>query len=86
MTVSLEISAIRDELREHLAEVLYLDVSEIDDDTTFRDLGLDSVLGVELVSVINAKYNLTELVEAVFEHPTLNKLVSYISERATGPS
>ncbi len=84
MTASLEISSIRDELRHHLADVLYVDLTDIDDDATFKDLGLDSVLGVELVSVINAKYGLSELVEAVFDHPTLNELAAYVRRRAVG--
>lgn len=65
----------------HLADVLYLDTSEIDDDATFAALSLDSVLGVELVSVINTKYGLDESVDAVFEHPTVKKLADYIRER-----
>ncbi|MFJ8535824.1 acyl carrier protein [Streptomyces sp. NPDC093591] len=74
-------SSIREELRVHLAEVLYLETSEIDDEATFADLSLDSVLGVELVSVINTKYGLDESVDAVFEHPTVTKLADYIRER-----
>ncbi|MEU5848875.1 acyl carrier protein [Saccharopolyspora shandongensis] len=82
MPVSLDAATIRDELRSHLAEVLYVEVAEVEDDATFQDLGLDSVLGVELVSVINAKYGLSEVVDAVFDHPTLNKLADYVRERA----
>ncbi|MFA7761413.1 acyl carrier protein [Streptomyces sp. NPDC048723] len=81
MTVPLSVSSIREELRVHLADVLYCETSEIDDDATFNDLSLDSVLGVELVSVINTKYTLAESVDAVFEHPTLRKLADYICER-----
>ncbi|MEV0083432.1 acyl carrier protein [Saccharopolyspora sp. NPDC050642] len=84
MPVSLDAATIRDELRSHLAEVLYVEVAEVEDDATFQDLGLDSVLGVELVSVINAKYGLSEVVDAVFDHPTLNELADYVRERAAG--
>ncbi|MEV0702951.1 acyl carrier protein [Saccharopolyspora sp. NPDC050389] len=82
MPVSLDAATIRDELRSHLAEVLYVEVAEVEDDATFQDLGLDSVLGVELVSVINAKYGLREVVDAVFDHPTLDRLADYVRERA----
>ncbi|WP_256104201.1 MULTISPECIES: acyl carrier protein [Streptomyces] len=74
-------SSIREELRAHLADVLYLDTSEIHDEATFADLSLDSVLGVELVAVINTRYGLDESVEAVFEHPTVEKLADYIRDR-----
>ncbi|PRH80478.1 acyl carrier protein [Streptomyces solincola] len=81
MAVSLTDSSIREELRAHLADVLYLDTSEIHDEATFADLSLDSVLGVELVAVINTRYGLDESVEAVFEHPTVEKLADYIRDR-----
>jgi acyl carrier protein len=81
VAVSLTDSAIREELRVHLADVLYLETSEIDDEATFADLSLDSVLGVELVTVINTKYGLDESVDAVFEHPTVARLADYIRER-----
>jgi acyl carrier protein len=78
MTVPVNASSIREDLRTHLADVLYCDTGEIDDDATFKDLGLDSVLGVELVSVINTRYGLAETIDAVYEHPTLARLSGHV--------
>jgi acyl carrier protein len=83
VTVPVSASAIREDLRLHLAEVLCCETGEIADDATFKDLGLDSVLGVELVSMINANYGLQESIDAVYEHPTLVKLADYVRDRAT---
>lgn len=86
MAVQASASAIREDLRAHLADVLYCEIDEVADDATFKELGLDSVLGVELVSVINAKYGLSERIEVVYEHPTLNRLTDYVHGRAGGSS
>ena len=85
MTETLNPAAVREELREHLADVLYLEPSEVDDDASFADLGLDSVLGVELISLINGRYGLSELVEVVYEQGTLAKLADHVCARAATP-
>lgn len=81
MSIPHSAASVRDELRAHLADVLYCEAAEVDDDATFQDLGLDSVLGVELVSVINSRYRLEETVDAVYEHPTLAGLADYVVGR-----
>jgi acyl carrier protein len=75
-------SSIREDLRTQLADVLYCEVAEVTDDATFKDLGLDSVLGVELISVINTKYGLSVRIDAVYEHPTVTLLAEYVCGRA----
>lgn len=84
MTTLVSADSIRDELRPHLAGILYCEIEEIDDDTTFADLGLDSVLGVELVAFVNTKYGLEEILDTVYDHPTVNRLSAYVSERVAG--
>ncbi len=69
---------VRDELRECLAEILYCDVAEIDDDLPFQELGLDSVLGLDLLSVINSRYGRQDRVDVIYDHPTLNKLAEHV--------
>lgn len=81
VAVPVDADTIRDELRAHLANILYLEVDEIDGDATFTDLGLDSVLGVELVSLINSTYGLDERLDTMHEHATLNQLTSYVHAR-----
>ena len=46
------------EIRTRLAEVLFIQPSEIDEDIQLSDLGLDSILGVELIKGINELYRL----------------------------
>ena len=44
---------VRGFLKRSLAQALYLDEANIDDDRPFVDLGLDSIVGVEWVKNIN---------------------------------
>jgi acyl carrier protein len=45
---------LKEELRALIAEIS--EVDEIPDDTHFKDLGIDSMMGVEIVAAIERKY------------------------------
>jgi len=45
---------MKEELRALIAEIAEMD--EIPDDVTFKDLGIDSMMGVEIVAAIERKY------------------------------
>ncbi|MGJ7907988.1 SDR family NAD(P)-dependent oxidoreductase [Actinopolyspora sp. H202] len=62
------------ELAASLADALYMSGEEIDPDTKFTDLGLDSVVGVEWIKVINKKYGLQLTAPRLYDHPTLLEL------------
>ncbi|NEQ83795.1 MAG: hypothetical protein F6K26_27505, partial [Moorea sp. SIO2I5] len=52
------LSEIKQVLKQQLAEALYTEDSEIAEDQKFVDLGLDSIVGVEWTTTINQTYNL----------------------------
>jgi acyl carrier protein len=68
-------------LRELLAEILYTDPEDIAGGTPFIDLGMDSVLGVEFMAAVSAKYGLQERAGALYLHPNLNALAAYIQKQ-----
>jgi enoyl-CoA hydratase/carnithine racemase len=51
-----ELAAITRALRDNLCEKLRLDPAALDGNTTFRDLGLDSILGVEFIHRVNRDF------------------------------
>ncbi|MGW2180968.1 acyl carrier protein [Streptomyces sp. NPDC001732] len=53
-----------------LADVLRLKPEKIDPGQTFRSLGLDSLLTVEFVATVNARYGTAVKAAALFDHPT----------------
>ncbi|QMU78255.1 SDR family NAD(P)-dependent oxidoreductase [Streptacidiphilus sp. PB12-B1b] len=68
------------ELAASLADALYLVDEEIDPDTKFTDIGLDSIVGVEWMKAINKRYGLDLTVTRLYDHPTVVELTAYIVE------
>ena len=70
---------LREELRALIAEIAEKD--EIPDDVSFKDLGIDSMMGVEIVAAIERKYHVkiddAELVEVT----TLNGSMALVSKK-----
>ncbi|MEU3520612.1 acyl carrier protein [Streptomyces sp. NPDC006654] len=81
MPISMKTEEVREVLRAHLAEVLYCEPEEVEDDTAFEDLGLDSVLGAELTALINSRYGLSEKVETLYQNPTLTLLAEHVAKQ-----
>ena len=66
------------ELAASLADALYLVEEEIDPDTKFTDLGLDSIVGVEWMKVINKQYGLDLAATRLYDHPTVLELTACV--------
>ncbi|NEQ17726.1 MAG: acyl carrier protein, partial [Moorea sp. SIO3E2] len=82
------LSEIKQVLKQQLAEALYTEESEIAEDQKFVDLGLDSIVGVEWTTTINQTYNLNLKATKLYDYPTLLELAPYIAQEiaATGGS
>ncbi|WP_166923294.1 SDR family NAD(P)-dependent oxidoreductase [Flavobacterium poyangense] len=72
-------ATIQKELLTLISELLYLEESEISDTQTFVTLGLDSILGVELVKKINKKWQLSMPTSQIYSYPCLVELSDYIT-------
>jgi acyl carrier protein len=67
-----------------LAAVLRLKAEKIDAEQTFRSLGLDSLLTVEFVATVNARYGTAVKPDALFDHPTPLEFARHVArERGT---
>ncbi|MEV0689371.1 SDR family NAD(P)-dependent oxidoreductase [Streptomyces sp. NPDC050388] len=66
-------------LRESLAAELELDESEIDDDTPFVELGLDSITGVTWTRRLNTHFHLSLSATQVYSHPTVDELAGHLA-------
>ncbi len=73
-----QLEAIRSTLRSSLAQILYREPDEIVGDVAFTALGLDSILGVELIIDVNQRYGLTEKIQLLYAAPTLDELAAYL--------
>ncbi|MGW0614965.1 acyl carrier protein [Streptomyces sp. NPDC002788] len=76
--------AVLEELRSHLAAAVRCDPAELDPETNFPLLGLDSILAAEFVAAVNRAYGLTERPVTLYDHPSLAAMAEYIAGAAPG--
>ena len=68
--------ALKEELRSLIAEIAEIDT--IPDDTHFKDLGIDSMMGVEIVAAIERQYHVKFEDSELAEVSTLNRSYSLV--------
>ncbi|MBD3314401.1 MAG: hypothetical protein GF344_01325, partial [Chitinivibrionales bacterium] len=74
---------IRDELKNSLAEALFMKASDIDIHASFVDLGLDSIVGVEWVKTLNDKYGTELSAVKVYDYSNIASFASYLKNEIT---
>jgi amino acid adenylation domain-containing protein len=70
---------IKEIIKRKLADSLYVEAAEIDENKRFVDLGLDSILGVQLINALNSTLAINIQVTKIYEHSSVNELVDYIT-------
>ncbi|MES2824532.1 MAG: SDR family NAD(P)-dependent oxidoreductase [Pseudomonadota bacterium] len=70
---------LQQQLRVSLSEALYMKASDIEMDKSFVDLGLDSIVGVEWVKVINKKYGLNISATRVYDYSNIKELAAFLA-------
>ncbi|AFX99663.1 ptzD [Candidatus Endolissoclinum faulkneri L2] len=77
------------EIRRIVAEALYVEPEVLDETSGFGDLGLDSILAVEVVQNINDIYGIGMQAARLYDYPTIMDLANYVaaslSNRFTAP-
>src|SRR4051812_12897938 len=62
-----------------LADILQLDAANINQDASFRELGLSSSEGMRWLQVLGVKYKISISISRLYDHPTLRSLGEYLS-------
>ena len=70
-------STLREDLRALISEIAEIDT--IPDDTHFKDLGIDSMMGVEIVAAIERQYHIKIDDNELQEVSTLSKSYDLVS-------
>ncbi len=73
-----------DMLKQELAKILLLPVDKIDENQSVYDMGMDSLMGVELMVAIESRFGIQIPVMALSEASTLNKLVEKLIQQLRG--
>ena len=79
---------VRESINEILSATLFLD-KEVDPRKTFKELGMDSITGVEFIKSINRKFTTDIKLAKIYDYPTTGDFSAFIyrllqEESATG--
>ena len=69
----ININEVKERIINLLAVVLYLPKEQIVLNKNVSDLGIDSILGVEMIRKINAEFNLNLPATKLYDYPTVDK-------------
>ena len=72
------LAQVREGVRSSLAEALFMRAEDIDPQRSFTELGLDSIIGVEWVKVLNQRHGTTLSATRVYDHPTVEALSAHL--------
>ena len=70
---------LKDELRQIIAEVT--EVEDIPEDTPFADLGIDSMMAIEIVADVEKNYDVTISEDELTELTTLKAVYDKVQEK-----
>ena len=71
---------LEEELARILAQTLYMEESEVDIEKPFKDMGMDSIIAVELTQSINKQYAINLKATSVYDYPTIRQLASFLQK------
>ncbi|MFI1761426.1 SDR family NAD(P)-dependent oxidoreductase [Streptomyces sp. NPDC020800] len=71
-------AALLEGVRDSLSDVLFLAPEDIAADRNFVELGMDSIVGVEWVKVLNKNYGTSLAATQLYDHPTVRKLTEFL--------
>jgi len=77
-------SNLKDEIRALICEISEVDT--IPDDTHFKDLGIDSMMGVEIVAAIERQYKIKIEDSELQQVTTLNKSFALVESKMKAAS
>ena len=77
-------ATLADLLKEELSQILLVNKDRIDANTALHEMGLDSLMGVELMIAIESRFAVQIPVMALSEAPTLNKLANRLMLQLRG--
>ena len=74
-------NAVAQKLRRIVAAVIELAPDAVNPDSAYVDMGVDSILAIEIISQINREFGITLRTTALFDHATINRLAAHIVAR-----
>ena len=69
------------QIKQITGNILQIPENEINVDDAFKELGVDSIIGVEIIRDINVKYGLTLEAIELYDYPTIEKMAGRVFEK-----
>lgn len=73
-----DIEEIKKQIRTYLADVLFVDQKELENNLSFREQGMDSILGTEFVSILNERMEVSIKSGQIYDYSTVDDLSEFI--------
>jgi acyl transferase domain-containing protein len=78
-------AAITELVREKVAAALkYQDTAEVGEDAEFTDLGMDSLMAVQLCKALSAELSVSFPAPVIFQHPSPRQLAEFLDQQLDG--
>ncbi|GCE02432.1 acyl carrier protein [Embleya hyalina] len=77
-------AALLDEIVDQTARLISLDVTRIDPDDTFAELGVDAILAVEFADVLGKRYGISVAPAAILARVTPSGLAEFVDQVRAG--
>ena len=75
----LDIKRVKNYIKKVIADVMYMDIHDIEDEVPFKEFGIDSIISMELINPF--KNDLGYVPSTIlFEYPSVQKLATYFIE------
>jgi len=78
--LKIDVSSIQTQLQNIVAKLLHMQPHQVRSESTFQDMGVDSIVAVELARDVNATFGLTLDAVVLYDCPTVRKYAQHIAE------
>lgn len=72
------LTQIKTSIKQHISQITKIPISKIKEDSTFKSIGIDSLMALQLKNKIQADYQLNLNVSSVWSYPTVEKYAQFI--------
>ncbi|QQR98564.1 MAG: acyl carrier protein [Sphingobacteriales bacterium] len=74
------VELIQQKIKNHISTITKIPVTKLKIDETFKSLGVDSLMALQLKNKIQSDFNITLNVSSVWSYPTVEKYANYLSD------
>ncbi|QOS80422.1 SDR family NAD(P)-dependent oxidoreductase [Paenibacillus sp. JNUCC31] len=76
--MSMTSGSLMEELKDLLAETLFMNRADVELEKSFIEMGMDSITGVEWVQLINKRYGTNVTATKIYDYPTITEFSNYL--------